>query len=108
MRLICLLGLPWSVAKVLVSIGNAGLHHLHPHIVPPVVSQLAGPLKVGGVGHISIHKLLHNVTGMHVQSDQSTQGQSVLQHTTTVSRYENTRHRVLHHHCAQPSGAADH
>ncbi len=79
MLLICCLGLPGSVAKVLVSIGNAGLHHLHPHVVSPVVAQLAGPLKVGGVSHISVHKLLHNITSMHIQSDQRTQGQSVLQ-----------------------------
>ena len=84
MLLICLLGLPWSVAKVLVSIGNAGLHHLHPHVVSPVVPQLAGPLKVGGVSHISIHKLLHNITCMHVQSDQRTKGQSVLQQNNNI------------------------
>ena len=63
---LCEACVPWGVSKVLVAIGNAGLHHLDPHIVPPVVAQLAGPLKVCGVRHIGIHQLLHHIPGMHI------------------------------------------
>lgn len=47
--------IPWGVPKILIAVGNAGLHHLHPHIVPPIVAQLTCPLKVSGVRNICIH-----------------------------------------------------
>ena len=69
---------PGGVSKVLIAIGNASLYHLHPYIVTPVVPQLAGPLKVCGVGHIGIYKLLYYIAGMHIQRDEGAQGQTIL------------------------------
>ena len=69
---------PRSIAKVLIAICYASLHHFHPHIVPPVVTQLAGPLKVCGVCNVCVHQLLDHISSMHIQSDQCSQGQAIL------------------------------
>ena len=75
--------IPWGVPKILIAIGNACLNHFHPHIVPPIVTQLTRPLKVCGVRNIGIHQLLHHISSMHVQGDEGAQCQAVLSRRAT-------------------------